>query len=204
MTFGDEKIKDFLGKVASPSPTPGGGTAAAFAGSLASALAEMVCNLTIGKEKYRDVEDEMAHEAKKCMKYRKKLMMLMDEDALAFNKVMKAFRIPKEEEGRGEAIQKAYKEAASVPLETAEVCLEVMKSARKIAEKGNKNSITDAGSSVMLANAAFHSAIFNVRINLSGIKDKEFVEQTREKIAAMGEEIERIMKEAMHIVEECL
>ena len=204
MIFGDERIKDFLEKVASSSPTPGGGTAAALVGSLASALAEMVCNLTIGKEKYRDVEDEMVQEMEKCMEYRKKLMMLMDDDALAFNKVMEAFRIPKEEEGRKEAIQEAYKEAASIPLTTSEYCLRVIKSARKIAEKGNKNSITDAASAITLANAAFRSAIFNVKINLSGIKDKGFVEQMSKKISAMEEEVERIVKESMDFVEEWL
>ncbi|KAA0002351.1 MAG: cyclodeaminase/cyclohydrolase family protein [Thermoplasmata archaeon] len=202
--FGDETVKDFLEKVADSSPTPGGGTAAALVGSLASALSEMVCNLTIGKEKYKDVEDEIKKERGKCMEYRKKLTALMDDDARAFNKVMEAFRIPKEREGRKEVIQEAYKEAASVPLATAEYCLKVMESARKIAEKGNKNSITDAGSSVVLANAAFRSAIFNVRINLSGIKDENFVGQTEKKIAAMEEKVEEIMKEAMHIVEECL
>ncbi len=204
MSFEGETIKTFLEKMADSSPTPGGGTAAAFAGSLASALSEMVCNLTIGKEKYKDVEDDIKEEREKCIEYRKKLTVLMDEDAHAFDTVMEAFRIPKENEGRKKAIQEAYKRAASVPFTTAECCLKVVESARKIAEKGNRNSITDAASSAVLANAAFHAALFNVRINLSGIKDEEFVRQTEKKIAMMKGNVEKILGESMHIVEECL
>ena len=118
MRFEEDRIDSFLDKIASSSPTPGGGTAAAFVGSLASALSEMVCNLTIGKEKYRNVETVMKEEREKCMTYREQLLVLMDEDAHAFDTVMGAFRIPKEKEGRQQAIQDAYKKAASVPLTT--------------------------------------------------------------------------------------
>lgn len=202
MSFKEDSIRDFLAKTASSSPTPGGGTAAAFAGSLASALSEMVCNLTIGKEKYRDVERVMKEEREKCMTYREQLLTLMDEDAHAFDIVMKAFRIPRENKGRQKAIQDAYRKAASVPLTTAELCLNVMRSAKKIVEKGNKSSITDAASSAVLANAAVHAALFNVKINLAGIKDEKFVTDTVRKIKVIEEAIEKNLKDTMYVVED--
>jgi len=184
-------VKGFLSELASSSPAPGGGSVAALAGALGSALSSMVCNLTIGKEKYNDVQDEVKSALEKSEKLRRKLTTLIDEDTEAFNDVIKAFKMPKttekEKTKRAHAIQEGYKTAAKVPLETAKTCEKILDASMIVAEKGNKNSITDAAVSALMARAGAHSAILNVKINLGSIKDKKFIDETILEL----EEIER-------------
>ena len=183
--------KKFLSELASSSPTPGGGSVAALAGALSAALSSMVCNLTVGKEKYDDVQDEIKNVLRKSENLRKELTKLIDKDTEAFNDVMKAFKMPKEtdeqKERRKQIIQEGYKTAATVPLETAKTCERILDVALIVAEKGNKNSITDAAVSALMAKAGVQSAILNVKINLRSIKDQQFIE----KIFFELEEIER-------------
>jgi len=185
------KINGFLSELASNSPAPGGGSVAALSGALGAALSSMVCNLTVGKEKYTDVQDEIKRVLKKSESLRKKLTDLIDKDTEAFNDVIKAFRMPKETEGqkkkRSQAIQNGYKVAATVPLETAKTCEKILDVASVVAEKGNQRSITDAAVSALMAKAGVQSAILNVKINLGSIKDEQFAE----KIYFELEEIER-------------
>jgi len=184
-------VNGFLSELASSSPAPGGGSVAALVGSLGTALSSMVCNLTIGKEKYKDVQDEIKDVLKKSENLRKRLTGLIDKDTEAFNDVMKAFKMPKDtekqKEKRKQAIQEGYKTAASVPLETARTCEKILDVALVIAEKGNQNSITDAVVSALMANAGVKAAVLNVKINLGSIKDEKFVER----ITVELEEIER-------------
>jgi len=184
-------IKSFLSELASNSPAPGGGSVAALVGALGTGLSSMVCNLTIGKEKYVDVQEEIKDVLKKSEDVRKKLTELIDKDTNAFNDVIKAFRMPKETENqkekRSRTIQEGYITAARVPLETAKTCEKILDISRIVAEKGNKSSITDAAVSALMAQAGVHSAILNVKINLSSIKDKEFIDKTTLEL----EEIER-------------
>ena len=186
------KVNSFLSELASNSPAPGGGSVAALAGALGAALTSMVCNLTVGKEKYTDVENEMKSVFRKSESIRKKLTKLIDEDTEAFNDVITAFKMPKEtekqKEARSKAIQEGYKTAAKVPLETAKVCEEVFDLAKIIAEKGNQNSITDAAVSALMAQAGVKSAILNVKINLGSIKDESFVK----KISSDLDKLEKI------------
>ena len=172
-------VDGFLSELASDSPAPGGGSVAALAGSLGSALSSMVCNLTVGKEKYAEVEHEIKDALKESEHLRKKLTELIDRDTDAFNDVIKAFKMPKEteqqKEKRKQAIQDGYKKAAKVPLETARTCEKVLDVAMVVAAKGNKNSITDAAVSALMAHAGVQSAILNVKINLGSIKDDAFV-----------------------------
>jgi methenyltetrahydrofolate cyclohydrolase len=174
-------IKMFLDELASNSPAPGGGSVAAFSGALGAALSSMVCNLTIGKEGYEKVQDEILEILHKSEELRKHLTDLIDKDTEAFNEVMNAMKMPKEteeeKEHRRHAMQTAFKHAADVPLETARTCVQVMDIARETTEKGNKNSISDAAVSVLMAQAGVQSAMLNVRINLSSIKDAEYVQQ---------------------------
>jgi len=175
------KINIFLSELASLSPTPGGGSVAALAGSLGAALSSMVGNLTVGKEKYIDVQDEIKDALKRSERIRKDLTRLIDEDTNAFNDVMKAFKMPKEteqqKEKRSKAIQDGYKTAAKVPLETARICEKILDIAKIVAYKGNQNSITDSAVSAIMAQAGVISAILNVKINLASIKDEKFVKQ---------------------------
>lgn len=197
----DESLNEFIEKLASGSPTPGGGSAAAMGGAMASALSEMVCNLTIGKEKYASVQGQIEREKEKLALCRKRLMEIVDEDSKAFDEVMKAFRMPKDKEGRKEAIQSAYKLAASVPMETAERCMDVIESAVVVAQMGNKNSITDAGSSALLAHASLNAALLNVRINLSGIKDEAFRTEMEKKVEMLETRADGKLNEAVKIVD---
>ena len=202
------KIGGFLSELASDSPAPGGGSVAALAGSLGAALSSMVCNLTIGKEKYADVQLEIKDTLKKSEQLRKELIKLIDEDTEAFNDVMKAFKMPKEteeqKEKRKQAIQKGYKTAAKVPLETAKTCEKILDIAMVVAEKGNKNSITDAAVSALMAQAGVKSAILNIKINLGSIKDDEFVERISFEIDELQKNADDKANEIMKIVENSL
>ncbi len=193
----NEGMKKFLEEVASSSPTPGGGSIAAMAGAIASSLGEMVCNLTIGKKKYADVEEEMKELAKKCGEKREIFLQLVEEDALAFDKVMDAFR-------KKEGIEEALKIAAETPLKTAEECISLLRLLVDIAEKGNKNSISDAGVAALMAQAAFHSAMMNVRINIKDMEDMDYRAEMEKKMAEMREEMEGIFDEVMERVEKWL
>ena len=198
----------FIGEVASSKPAPGGGSVAATSGALGAALVSMVCNLTIGKKKYRDVKEEMKKTLRESEKLRRRLEKLVDEDTIVFNEVMKAYSLPKETEEEKEerlrAIEESLKKAAATPLETAETCLEVLKLAGIVAEKGNKNSITDAGVAALLAYTGLKAAILNVEINLGSIKDKEFIRETSEEIEKLKDKAEEELRETLSKVEQVI
>ncbi|HEX16838.1 MAG TPA: methenyltetrahydrofolate cyclohydrolase, partial [Thermoplasmatales archaeon] len=169
MKLVDMRLRDFVDELSSDSPAPGGGSVAALAGALSSALSSMVCNLTIGKEKYKDVEHDMERILDRVEDMKRRFMDLIDRDTEAFNKVMEALKLPKETDEekriRKEKIQDALKGAALVPLETARMCAEMIELCKEVAEKGNKNSITDVGVAAIMAKAGLESAILNVKIN---------------------------------------
>jgi len=173
----DKKIHNFLEELASNSPTPGGGSVAALAGALGAALISMVGNLTIGKKKYEDVEEDIKKIISSSEKLRYELSQLIEEDVKAFNNFMATYKMPKETEDekkiRTEKIQESLIEAAKVPLKVAYKCLEVLSLSKEVAEKGNINVISDAGVAALMAEAALESAILNVKINLIMIKDEK-------------------------------
>ena len=194
-------VKEFLDDVASNSPAPGGGSVSALAGSLGAALTSMVCRLTVGKKKYTDVQAEMESVLKKSEELRAKLTTVIDEDTDAFNKVMAAFGMPKETEEqkalRNKAIQEATKLATLVPLRLMSLCEEGVGLARTVAEKGNKNSLSDAGVALLLLQAAAHGAGLNVRTNLAGLEDQRFREDARNKATNIAQIIDSAVAEAM-------
>jgi glutamate formiminotransferase/formiminotetrahydrofolate cyclodeaminase len=202
----DKKVSNFLDELASNSPTPGGGSVAALAGALGAALISMVGNLTIGKKKYKDVEEDIKKIISSSEKLRYELSQLIEEDVKAFNNFMATYKMPRETEDekkiRTEKIQESLIEAAKVPLKVAYKCLEVLSLSREVAEKGNINVISDAGVAVLLAEAALESALLNVKINLGMIKD----EKTREELSSSIKELllkEKGQKEkVLEIVEE--
>jgi glutamate formiminotransferase/formiminotetrahydrofolate cyclodeaminase len=165
----------FLDDLASNSPTPGGGSAAAYAAAMAAGLAAMVARVTIGKKKYTGVETEMQAVVARAEDLRTQFTQAVAQDAEAFNGVMAAFRLAKgtdkEQEMRNKAIQHATLHAAQVPLGVVEKVVELLPLIRTAAEKGNANAITDAGSAAALAQAALSGAGMNVRINLGGLED---------------------------------
>ena len=190
--------QEFLEKLASNAPTPGGGGGAAMAGALAVALTSMVGNLTVGKEKFAQHEVEVQELLAKAEALRLELLNLVNADAEVFNSFMTCYRLPKateeEKQARNQAIQNAAKEAAEVPLKIAESCLEVMKLAERIAIIGNPGAITDAAVSSIMARAALRSAVYNVVVNLKLIKDEAYNQAMYATIEAMQKEAEVLEK----------
>ncbi len=182
----DKSIQVFLDELASKASTPGGGGAAAIMGAMGAALVSMVCNLTIGKKNYEDVEDECKDVLDKAENLRERLTDMIRADVEVFDQVMGAYGLPKETDeekaARSEAIQDALRAATDVPLACAAACAEVIDLSKVAAEKGNLNVISDAGVAVMAANAALRSAALNVYINIGGIKDKAFAEEREAKL----------------------
>ena len=177
-------IKDFISKVISNDPVPGGGSVSALNGALAAALSAMVANLTIGRKKYAEVNDIMVELSSRFEKLSSRLIEDVDRDSDAYNRVFAAFKMPKdtdeEKQVRSEAIQRETKYAAQVPMEVARAVYEVLPQIDAIAQKGNSNAVTDACVSMMCARTAILGALLNVRINLSSIKDEAFVNAMRE------------------------
>ncbi|HLX11571.1 MAG TPA: cyclodeaminase/cyclohydrolase family protein [Bacteroidota bacterium] len=195
-------VSKFLDELASDSPAPGGGSTAALAGALGSALTSMVCRLTIGKKKYADVEGEMKSILEKSEELRGKFTALIDLDTEAFNKVMEAYSLPKDNDGqkalRSMAIEQSTKQATLAPLETMKHVIDAMALAKTVAEKGNASSASDAGVSALMLHAAMESAALNVEINLGSIKDAEFVGWKTEELSTLrrtgSAQTEEIMK----------
>jgi len=176
----DTAIEPFLDALASQSATPGGGSAAAILGGMGAALVSMVCNLTIGKKKYVEVEAEMKEVFGKAEALRHRLTGMIEDDVKAFDAVMGAYGMAKETDAdkaaRAEAIQAALKQATEVPIRCCQAAREVIDLALVASEKGNVNVISDAGVAVLAAYAALRSAALNVFINAKMITDKSFAD----------------------------
>ncbi len=172
-------LNEFIESLAAPTPTPGGGSVAALSGALGVSLLSMVAGLTTGKKGYEAVQAEIAQARAALDPMRAQFLTLVEEDAKAFDKVMAGFKLPKttdaEKAARSAAIQTANKGACEVPLKTMALAVEALKHGLVIAEKGNKNSITDAGVAGFCLKTALQGALLNVFINLPGIKDEDFV-----------------------------
>ncbi len=211
MTFaGGEKegLEQFIDQVASSSPAPGGGSVSAAAGALAAALSSMVCRLTVGKKKFKEVQEELKQVLERAEVIRKQMEEFIVKDAESFDKVMDAFKLPKytdeEKKKRDDAVQEATKGAIGVPLQVMEKALEALGMIRVVVEKGNPNMISDAGVSSLMARTAAEGAYLNVRINLNSIEDQGFVTATRKKAedlkqgaVAAASEIERIVEQKL-------
>ena len=176
----DTAIEPFLDQLASSAATPGGGSAAAILGGMGAALVSMVCNLTIGKKKYADVEDDMKEILAKAEDLRHRMTAMIQDDVRAFDTVMGAYGMPKETDDekavRSAAIQDALKMATEVPIRCCHLAREVIDLSLIASEKGNINVISDAGVGVLSAYAALRSAALNVYINAKMISDTSFVE----------------------------
>ncbi|WP_313341343.1 cyclodeaminase/cyclohydrolase family protein [Sedimentibacter sp.] len=175
----DFTLNDFTEKLASNSPVPGGGSVAAVCGTLSAALAEMVANLTLGKKKYIQFEEEMNSIIEKTTVLRNKLLDYIEKDSNAYNKVMEAYKMAKETEEekvlRAKAIEEYSKGAAIIPFEIAETAFEIFPLTEAVVKNGNSNAITDGLISAMLARTAVLAGILNVQINLDYITDVDFV-----------------------------
>lgn len=204
----DLTIKGFLAETAGSTPVPGGGSISALNGAIATALTEMVANLTIGKKKYADVEGQMKVIATEAALIRERLVRDIDRDSEAYNEVFAAFKLPKETEEekdeRAHAIQQATKQAALVPMGVAEEVASVMETIIYIAHKGNRNAVTDACVAMMTARTCVLGALLNVRINLSSIDDENFVVRMKTKADQLESEAVRIEKKLLDWVKTVL
>ena len=185
----DLTLTEFLEKIASHSPVPGGGSIAALSAAIAASLSEMVAHLTIGKKGYEALEEEMQEIAKDAFQYRERLIRTIDKDSNAYNDVMAAFKLPKgtelERNNREGAIQEALINATLVPLDVARDAFKIIELAGKAVKQGNKNAVTDAAVAVMMARTAALSALYNVKINLASIKDTNFVKEVGNDVKRM-------------------
>jgi len=188
-----EPLQVYLDDAAANKPAPGGGSVSACAGALGAALVSMVCNLTVGREKFTDVEAEMTTLVAASEAARGRLEELLQEDTTAYSGVITAYKMPKEtaeeQAARSQAVQDGLIIAADVPLEICRVAVEVCRLSKVAAGLGNPQAVTDAGIGAILGEAAVVGAALNVRINLGSIKDQAYV-------AKAAAEIDEILAEA--------
>lgn len=177
----EQKTTDFLEQLSSSAPVPGGGGAAAAVGAFAAALGLMVTNLTVGKKKYADVEEEMMALRESLEKKKQELIRMVDEDAEAFEPLARAYGMPKEtEEEKAEkekVLEAALKTAAEAPLHLMESIVETMQMIQVLGEKGSRLAVSDAGVAILFAQAALESASFNIFINTNMMKNQEMAKR---------------------------
>jgi glutamate formiminotransferase/formiminotetrahydrofolate cyclodeaminase len=188
----DMDLRSFADETASESPAPGGGSVAAYCGTLGISLATMVANLSAHKRGWDDKWDYFSEWAVKGENLKSKLLATVDEDTEAFSMIMKSFGLPKnteaEKKERSKAIADATRHAAEVPLRVAKLATESFEIIEAMVNEGNPNSITDGAVGAICARAAVKGAVLNVRVNLQGFEDKEYVERTL-KVASRLEEL---------------
>lgn len=189
----DQTLQTYLDDLASSESTPGGGSAAAVSGSMGAALACMVCRLTLGKEKYADVQEEISTLLKQAEEQRQRFQQLMAEDIAAYGNLSASFKMPRETEeqrqSRTAAIQKGLVEAALVPLEMSERAVAVAKICERVAEIGNANVLSDIAAAAMFAASAATGAAWMVRVNLQSLKDMEMVAILSQRLSKTLDEI---------------
>lgn len=200
----NQSLDEFLEDLASSKPAPGGGSAAAVAGALGAALSSMVANLTLGKEKYKEVEGAFEGILEKAEKLRNEFLEAIAEDIEAYNRVMDAYGLPKEteeeKEQRRETLQSALKGATEPPFKMAQLADEVLELSKECAQSGNAHAVTDAGASAILAEATVRTSLLNVDINLSSISDSRFVEEKRREREDLSKKAQKKAGEVVKIM----
>ena len=185
----DLAVHDFSAQLAAKQPTPGGGSAAALVGGLGAGLVSMVCRYTVGRERYADVEEAAQRVLVRAEELRVELEQAVEEDVAAYGSYSRAQSMPREtdaEQGaRNAALQTALRESTSVPLGVAERSTELLELAVEAAEIGNPFLISDAAVGAELAAAARASAELNVRLNVGGLEDEAFADESRARLQAM-------------------
>ena len=172
-TMTEKSLGAFAADLASKAPVPGGGGAAALAGALAAALGSMVCELTLGKKKYAQYEEELRTVAGRAASLRTELLALIDDDAAAFEPLSRAYAIPKDAPERAAVMEEALKTACRPPMEMARRCAEAVELMSELSEKGSAIAVSDVGVGAQLARAALLSAGLNVRINAKTMADRD-------------------------------
>jgi formiminotetrahydrofolate cyclodeaminase len=202
----DGTVKQYVDDAASSKPAPGGGSVSALAGALGASMGSMVCNFTVGKDKFKDAEPRVKEILEVCEESRLALLSLMDKDVEEYKKVTVSYGLPKETEvqkvTRKEAIQEALKSALQIPLAAFRECLNVLEQLKDLAHIGNPNLISDVGVSAILCAAGLAGAKLNVDINLSFIKDEELVRSVRNEVENGAHLAKTIEAEVLAVVRE--
>lgn len=181
----DNTVAAFTQELASPAPVPGGGGASALAAAIGISLGDMVGELTVGKNRYADVEQDVRSLMERSQALRIRFLELVDADAEAFAPLAKAYGIPKEDPNRAEVMENALKVACSVPMDIMRACGEAIDIIEDFAAKGSKLAISDAGCGAILCKAAMQAASLNVFINTKSMKDRACAEALEEEANAL-------------------
>jgi formiminotetrahydrofolate cyclodeaminase len=201
--YPQESLQTYLDDAASGKPAPGGGSVSACVGALGAALVSMVCNLTIGKEKFAAVEDQVRDLVVKANDVRARLEKLLQDDTVAYNGVIAAYRMPKETDeekaARHTAVQDGLIVAADVPLNICRAAVEVGRLSKVAAEVGNPGAVTDAGIGAILAEAAAQGGALNVAINLGSIEDQAYIVAARAEMDVILKETADLRAEVLRI-----
>lgn len=205
MNLTDLTLDRFVSEIASPSPAPGGGSCAAYSASVGAALVEMMAHLSFGKKSYegKTLEEKTIFEQSylEISKIKDQLVILVDKDTAAFEKVMAAFKLPKETEeektARKQAIDDATWLCVDVPYKTAILSKQGIETAAKMISLGNQNAITDIGVGILMLHTGLEGAILNIKVNLCSVMDQE-------KAGAFRTEVENLCKEATALKESLL
>lgn len=198
MKLVDKSCAEFTQVLSSKAAVPGGGGAAALVGGLGTALAGMVCNLTIGKKKYAEYEEEVKEILKKTEEVQENFLKMVDEDAHNFLPLSKAYGMPtnteEEKKEKARVLEEALKIACEIPIKIVKTSYEAIKLHETLVDKGSKLAISDVGVGVQCLRAALISGQLNVIINISMIKDEEYVRNVKE-------ETEKLVKEGTEIAD---
>jgi formiminotetrahydrofolate cyclodeaminase len=196
-----QPVGAFLDALASSAPTPGGGSVSALSGAMAAGLVSMVCNLTIGKKQFAEIEDEVRSIRERAEALRRQLQQLAEDDVEVFGRLSAAYKLPRTTEAdaatRQAAIQQVTRLAAEVPLRTAQAAADLLPLCTALAPRVGRLIVSDIGVAVVLARATVQSAILNVEINLAGLEDQLYVRETQARIedliVGLSEEAEGIL-----------
>ena len=204
MNYVDAPLRKYIEDASSGTPTPGGGSVAALVGALGTAMASMASSLTIGNEKFKNVEPEIRVILGKCNEGREELLNMVNEDIECYGCVTEAYSLPKstdnEKKERTAAIQEALKKAVDVPLKVLNCCLKVLEEIRRLADITNPNLISDVGVAALMTNAALLGGKLNVDINIASIRDETLVRKVGREAKKLELKAQTLLNETMKIV----
>ena len=173
----NKNVTEVTEALASKSAVPGGGGASALVGAIGIALGDMVGELTVGKKKYADVEEDVRALMVRAQELRVKLLSCVNKDAKAFEPLSRAYGIPKDDPTRDEVMEKCLRDAAGAPLEILDLCCEAIELQREFAAKGSVLAISDAATGVVFSLSAMYGAAVNVKVNTKSMKDRDYAEK---------------------------
>lgn len=191
----EKTVTEFTEVLASKEPVPGGGGASALIGAIGISLGDMVGELTVGKKKFADVEDEIKALMERAQQVRRDFLELVDADAKAFAPLAKAYGIPKDDPERDEIMEAALRVGCSVPMDIMRKCGEALDIIAELAEKGTQIAISDAGCGAAACKAAIQAASLNVFINTKSMKDRDYAMQLEKEADALLEKYTRLADE---------